>query len=166
MGEREAVEVVLYTDGACSGNPGPGGWGYILEHPKTGKRVEGSGGSSRTTNNRMELLAIIRGLEQLKRPCRVRLVSDSKYALQGMTEWLPNWRRQGWKRREGKALKPLKNADLWQQISELMTRHRITVKHVAGHSGHPENERCDELAVAAAGSAIADGAPPDLDPNA
>ncbi len=155
--------VTIYTDGACSGNPGPGGWAAVLLSGDHRKEI--SGAARHTTNNIMELTAAIQALRQLRAPSRVTLFSDSRYLVQGMTEWLPNWRRQGWKRREGKALKPLKNADLWQQISELMTRHRITVKHVAGHSGHPENERCDELAVAAAGSAIADGAPPDLDPN-
>ncbi len=163
---RTKAEVILYTDGACSGNPGPGGWAYILHHGPTGKRLEASGGSSLTTNNRMELRAVIHGLERLKRPCDVHVVSDSKYTLQGMTEWMPAWRRQGWKRREGKRHRPVKNADLWRRLAELMDQHRVTCRHVYGHAGHAENERCDELAVAAAQAAVAEGAPADLDPAA
>jgi len=166
MAKRQPDEVVLYTDGACSGNPGPGGWAYILHHVPTGKRSEGSGGSRRTTNNRMELRAVIHGLGRLKRPCRVRIVSDSKYAVQGMTDWLPGWKARGWKRREGKRLRPVRNADLWRQIAALLERHTVTCEHVYGHAGHPENERCDELAVAAAQAAVANGDPEDMDPGA
>lgn len=160
---KDSVDVILYTDGACSGNPGPGGWAYILHHVATGTRAEKNGGSSRTTNNRMELRAVLHGLQRLKRPCLVRLVSDSKYVLQGMQEWMPGWKRRGWKRQEGRKLKPVKNADLWKQIDEEMSRHTIRYEHVLGHSGHPENERCDELAVAVSQTAVADNLPQDMD---
>jgi ribonuclease HI len=142
--------IELYTDGACSGNPGPGGWAFVLRDVATGREKEGSGGQAGTTNNQMELMAVIRGLEALRRPCRVLLCSDSKYVGQGMTEWMAGWKSRGWQRREGKQLKPVKNVELWQQLDALMQRHVITFKHVKGHSGHAENERCDELAVAAA----------------
>lgn len=137
--------VHLFTDGGCSGNPGPGGWAYILQHGGTGKTKEESGAERVTTNNRMELLAVIRGLEALKRPCKVVLFADSVYVGKGLTEWLPGWKRRGWKR-EGK---PIKNIELWQRLDELLAHHELRFTHVRGHSGHPENERCDELAVAA-----------------
>ncbi|MEY4181139.1 MAG: Ribonuclease [Planctomycetota bacterium] len=137
--------VELYSDGACSGNPGKGGWAYILRHLSTGIEKEASGAERETTNNRMELLAVIRGLEALRRPCRVHLFTDSKYVGQGLTEWLPNWKARGWKR--GKD--PVKNVELWQQLDALASRHKLRFTHVRGHSGHPENERCDQLAVAA-----------------
>jgi len=142
-------QVILYTDGACSGNPGPGGWGVILHHVKTGKRRELSGGERQTTNNRMELMALIRGLETLKRPCKVRLVTDSEYLAKGVTQWMPKWRAQGWRQRKNKPAPP-KNLDLWQRIAELADKHDVTTEWVAAHAGHPENERCDELAVAEA----------------
>ena len=163
--QKRKVEVVLYTDGACSGNPGPGGWAFILHHLPTRKRTEASGGSSRTTNNRMELRAVMHGLERLKRPCAVHVVTDSEYVVRGMTEWLPGWQRRGWKRRDGTRLRPVKNADLWKRIAEQMARHEVTCEHVFGHAGHKENERCDQLAVAAAQAAVANGAPEDLDPE-
>jgi len=147
MGDN--VEVVLYTDGACSGNPGPGGWAFVLRHPATGKELEQSGGERETTNNRMELLAVIRGLEALKRPTRVELVSDSTYVGKGMSQWMIKWKANGWKRKEGKQLKPVKNEDLWRRLDELVATHQVQFTHVRGHSGHPENERCDTLAVAA-----------------
>ncbi len=165
MARQATEEVILYTDGACSGNPGPGGWAYILHHVPSGTRIEASGGSRMTTNNRMELRAVIEGLRRLKRTCRVRLVSDSQYTIQGMTEWMPGWRRRGWRRREGKRLRPVRNADLWKQIAELMERHEVTCRHVYGHSGHKENERCDQLAVEAAEAAVLSEAPEDLDPG-
>jgi len=138
--------VELYTDGACSGNPGPGGWAFILRHLASGKEKEDSGGEANTTNNRMELLAVIRGLESLKRKCQVKLFADSVYVGKGLTEWMPSWKRRGWRRGD----KPIKNLELWKQLDELMTGHELTFIHVRGHSGHAENERCDELAVAAA----------------
>jgi ribonuclease HI len=143
------AEVILYTDGACSGNPGPGGWAFVLRHPATGKELERSGGQRETTNNQMELLAVIQGLEALKRPTRVELVSDSTYVGKGMTEWMPKWKANGWRRREGKSFKPVKNEELWRRLDALLASHRVHFTHVRGHTGHPENERCDTLAVAA-----------------
>jgi len=142
--------VELYTDGACSGNPGPGGWGLILRYVKNGKEMERSGGERDTTNNRMELLAVIKGLEALKRRCRVELFTDSTYVGKGLTEWMANWKKNGWRRREGKRYKEVKNADLWKLLDTLIQQHQLTYTKVKGHSGHPENERCDQLAVAAA----------------
>lgn len=142
----DEAEVVLYTDGACSGNPGPGGWGAILHHVKTGKRRELSGGERQTTNNRMEMMAVIKGLEAITRPCTVRLVTDSQYLAAGIREWMPKWRAQGWRQRKNSA-RPPKNLDLWKRIAELVDRHDVTTEWIAGHAGHPENERCDELAV-------------------
>lgn len=141
--------VILFSDGACSGNPGPGGWAFILRHPSSGKEIERSGGEPDSTNNRMELTAAVRGLEALTRPSQVELVTDSAYVGKGLTEWMPKWKANGWQRREGKRLVPVKNEDLWRRLDELIAQHKIKFTHVAGHSGHPENERCDELAVAA-----------------
>jgi ribonuclease HI len=141
--------VQLFTDGACSGNPGPGGWAYILKHPASGKVVEGSGGERSTTNNRMELQAVISGLEALKKRSDVEIITDSEYVAKGCLEWLPGWKRNGWRRREGKQLKPLKNEEHWRKLDELLARHQVRITVVRGHSGHIENERCDELAVIA-----------------
>lgn len=143
------VEVQLFTDGACSGNPGPGGWAFILRHPSTGKEIERSGGERLTTNNRMELMAVVKGLETLTRPTRVELLTDSVYVGKGLTEWMPKWKANGWKRREGKKLVEVKNEDLWRELDQLIATHRLKYTRVAGHSGHPENDRCDLLAVAA-----------------
>jgi len=143
------IEVYLFTDGACSGNPGPGGWAFILRHLPSGTEIEKSGGESPSTNNRMELQAVVEGLAALKRPCRVELFTDSVYVGKGISEWMPKWKQNGWKRREGRSLKPVKNEDLWRKLDELVARHKIKYTRVAGHSGHPENERCDELAVEA-----------------
>jgi ribonuclease HI len=143
------AEVILFSDGACSGNPGPGGWAFVLRHPRSGKELEQSGSERETTNNRMELLAVIRGLETLKRPASVEVVSDSTYVLKGMAEWLPKWKANGWRRREGGHWKEVKNEDLWRRLDELLAKHRVRVTHIRGHTGHPENERCDALAVAA-----------------
>ncbi len=148
MSDFEA-EVILFTDGACSGNPGPGGWGYILRHPKSGKEIERSGGERETTNNRMEMKAVIEGLRALTRPTRVEVVSDSKYVLDGLAAWMPKWKKNGWKRKEGNQLKPVKNVELWQELDELLAPHEYRLTHVRGHRGHPENERCDQLAVEA-----------------
>jgi len=145
----QAVEVQLFTDGGCSGNPGPGGWAFLLRHPKTEKQLENSGGERETTNNRMELMAVIEGLATLKRPTRVELFTDSVYVGKGMTEWMPKWKQNGWKRKEGGKLKPVKNEDLWRRLDEQVARHQVKYTRVAGHSGHPENDRVDELAVAA-----------------
>lgn len=142
-------DVYLFTDGACSGNPGPGGWAYILRHSETGVEHVESGGETETTNNRMEMLAAIRGLEKLTRRCKVQLLTDSSYVANGLSQWLAGWKKNGWQRREGRSLKPVKNEDLWRQLDALAQEHDIVPKRVKGHSGHPENERCDELAVEA-----------------
>ncbi len=134
--------VEIFTDGACRGNPGPGGWGAVLRYQ--GKEKTLSGAEPHTTNNRMEMMAVIRALEALKRPCEVHLTTDSQYVRKGITEWLPQWKRRGWKTAAGK---PVKNAELWRRIDELNQRHRIRWHWVRGHSGHPENERADRLAV-------------------
>lgn len=141
--------VQLFTDGACSGNPGPGGWGYILKHPATSSVKEASGGDRETTNNQMEMLAVIRGLEALTRPTQVEVITDSTYVAKGAQEWMPGWKKNGWRRREGGKWKPVKNLELWQRLDELLSQHEVRFTIVKGHSGHPENERCDELAVAA-----------------
>ena len=143
-------QVVLFTDGACRGNPGPGGWAYILRHPATGVEKEDSGGSPQTTNNQMELQAVIEGLGALKRRSAVEVITDSVYVAKGAREWLPGWKRNGWRRREKNRWAPVKNIELWQAIDALLTRHDVRFTTIAGHSGHVENERCDELAVAAA----------------
>jgi ribonuclease HI len=142
--------VRLYTDGACKGNPGPGGWAYILRHPASGSEKEASGGLADTTNNQMELQAVISGLQALSRRTQIEVVTDSTYVAKGSSEWMPKWKANGWKRREGKKLKPVKNEDLWRTLDELLAAHAVSFEVVKGHSGHPENERCDELAVAAA----------------
>ena len=134
-----AVEV--YADGACKGNPGPGGWGVLLrEH---GRERELHGGEAATTNNRMELTAVIRALEALPTGIRVRLYTDSQYVQKGMTEWIAGWKRRGWRTADNK---PVKNVDLWQQLEEAARRHRVEWHWVKGHAGHPENERADALA--------------------
>lgn len=145
----EPTEVLLFTDGACSGNPGPGGWAFILRHRKTGRQLEQSGDEPWTTNNRMELLAVIRGLEALKRPTTVEVITDSRYVAQGLTEWMPRWKAQGWRRREAGRWKEVKNLDLWQRLDELLGQHQVRLRQIPGHAGHPENQRCDALAVAA-----------------
>ena len=133
--------VNLYTDGACSGNPGPGGWAALLEFQ--GKEKELSGYDPATTNNRMELMAVIEGLSTLKKRCHVHIFTDSKYVMQGMTEWLPGWKASAWK--GGK----IKNIDLWQALDAQSRRHTLEWTWVKGHAGHPQNERVDKLAVAA-----------------
>ena len=133
--------VEIYTDGACKGNPGPGGWGALL---RSGRRErELFGGEPDTTNNRMELTAVIRALEALKRPCRVEVFTDSEYVKKGITEWLQAWKRRGWKTADRK---PVKNEALWRRLDELADRHRIRWHWVRGHSGHADNERADALA--------------------
>jgi ribonuclease HI len=134
-------EVEIFTDGACSGNPGPGGWGAVLRYGEVEKEL--SGGEAATTNNRMELMAAIAGLEALKRPCRVRLYTDSQYLRQGITEWLPAWKARGWRTADKK---PVKNIDLWQRLEAAAAPHDIEWLWVRGHAGHPENERADALA--------------------
>ncbi len=134
-------KVEIFTDGACKGNPGPGGWGALLRY--RGKEKELWGGEPETTNNRMELMAAIKALEALKRPCRVELTTDSRYLQKGVTEWLANWKRRGWKTA---GRQPVKNVDLWKRLDEAMARHRVEWHWVRGHTGHPENERADLLA--------------------
>jgi ribonuclease HI len=143
------IEVNLFTDGGCSGNPGPGGWAFILRHLPSDKEIEKSGSLELTTNNQMELEAVIQGLSALKRPCHVELFTDSVYVGKGMTEWMPKWKANGWKRRDGKKLVPVKNEEFWKRLDQLLARHQVKYTRVAGHSGHPENDRVDELAVAA-----------------
>ena len=141
-------DTILYTDGACSGNPGPGGWAFILRHTPTGKELERSGGEPETTNNRMELQAVVEGLSALKRPTRIRIVSDSAYVLNGLSSWMKSWKKNGWRRKVKGKWEEVKNLDLWQALDELVSRHDVEFSKIKGHSGHPENERCDELAVA------------------
>jgi ribonuclease HI len=145
-GDEPAAEgprktVVIYTDGACSGNPGPGGWGAILT--AGAHRKELSGGEAATTNNRMELMAAISALEALKQPCTVTLFTDSNYVKDGISKWIHGWKRNGWKTADKK---PVKNAELWQRLELARARHDVTWQWVKGHAGHPENERADELA--------------------
>lgn len=144
------IEVEIYTDGACRGNPGPGGWAYIMRHLPTGKEVERNGGEPDTTNNRMELMAVIEGLAALKRGCKVEVFTDSEYVRQGLMSWMANWKKNQWRRKTRSGWGEIKNVDLWKQLDELMARHFVKLTRVPGHSGHPENERCDELAVEAA----------------
>jgi ribonuclease HI len=138
---EEAQIVEIFTDGACSGNPGPGGWGAILRWRGTEREIYG--GDPATTNNRMELMAAIQALEALKRDVRVRVHTDSNYLRQGITEWLPGWKRKGWRTADKK---PVKNVDLWQRLEAAVAGHRVEWRWVRGHSGHPENERADALA--------------------
>lgn len=136
--------VEIFTDGACSGNPGPGGWGAVLRY--NGHEKELSGGERDTTNNRMELTAVIKALEQLKEPCKVTLTTDSKYVSDGIGKgWAESWQKNDWRKADKK---PALNPDLWERLLELLKVHDVTINWVKGHAGHPENERCDELAVA------------------
>ena len=134
-------QVEIYTDGACKGNPGPGGWGALLRMGAHEKEL--SGGEADTTNNRMEMTAIIRGLSALIEPCRVELYSDSKYVIDGITKWVDGWKRKGW---ITASKKPVRNADLWHELIEVAARHEVRWIWVKGHSGHPENDRVDRLA--------------------
>ena len=134
-------KVVIHTDGACRGNPGPGGWGAVLRYRDSHKQL--CGFVPETTNNRMELTAVIQALQALRRPCDVELVTDSKYVMQGINEWLPNWKQNGWRTA---ARKPVKNSDLWQQLESEVSRHRLEWRWVKGHSGNADNELADRLA--------------------
>ncbi|MEE2722655.1 MAG: ribonuclease HI [Pseudomonadota bacterium] len=140
MTENQNI-VEIFTDGACSGNPGPGGWGAILRWNGTEKELKG--GDSDTTNNRMELMAAIQALESLTRPVKADLYTDSTYVQKGITEWIHSWKNRGWKTA---SKKPVKNEDLWRRLDEAITRHDVSWHWVKGHAGHPENERADELA--------------------
>ena len=142
--------VSLYTDGACKGNPGKGGWGVLMRYGSHEKEL--FGGEAQTTNNRMELSAVIEGLAALTRPCRVVICTDSQYVKNGMEKWIHGWKRNGWKTA---AKQPVKNAELWQRLDELAAQHQIEWQWVRGHTGHPENERADELANRGAAQAAA-----------
>ncbi len=144
MKPTDKPHVELYTDGACSGNPGPGGWAFILRDRKTAKELERTDGEADTTNNRMELQAVIEGLGVLNRPATVELFSDSKYVLDGLRSWLDGWKRKNW---VNSKKEPVKNRDLWEQLDELRAVHDLRLHWVKGHSDHPENERADQLAV-------------------
>ncbi|MES2056830.1 MAG: ribonuclease HI [Pseudomonadota bacterium] len=146
--KTEMTRVEIATDGACKGNPGPGGWGALIR--SGGKEKELSGGEKLTTNNRMELTAAIRGLNALTRPCLVTLSTDSRYVMDGLTKWIKGWQRNGWKTADKK---PVKNADLWQELLDAAKPHRIEWVWVKGHAGHPDNERADRLASDAADAA-------------
>ncbi len=142
------AEFFAYTDGACSGNPGPGGWGALLQAKEGGKVIktrELKGGQALTTNNQMELMAAIMSLETLGKPCAITVITDSTYVKNGVTGWIFGWKKNGWKTA---AKKPVKNVDLWQRLDEAQARHHVTWEWVKGHAGHPENERADELARA------------------
>ena len=145
----ELPHVEIATDGACKGNPGPGGWGAVIRSGAREKDI--SGGENPTTNNRMELMAAIKALEALNKPCRVTLSTDSKYVMDGLTKWIHGWRKNGWKTADRK---PVKNADLWQELVAASTPHQIDWKWVKGHNGHPDNERADKLASDAAVAAM------------
>jgi len=136
--------IIIHTDGACSGNPGPGGWGAVLVSGRHRKEI--SGGEAATTNNRMELTAAIEALRALRGPSQVDLFTDSTYVKKGVTEWISSWKRNGWRRRSGKRLLPVKNEDLWQELDRLVGEHQVRFHWVEGHAGDAENERADELA--------------------
>ncbi len=159
MSSKEKPHVIIYTDGACSGNPGPGGWAALLRYGKHEKLLTGA--ASRTTNNRMELRAALAALRALNRPCRIDFYTDSQYLRRGITEWLPRWVRNGWRTA---SKKPVKNRDLWQALWEEIQRHEIHWHWVQGHAGHAENERVDQAARQAM-KEHASNAPPDMDPN-
>lgn len=141
MTGKPANIVIIHTDGACKGNPGPGGWGAILQYGETTKEI--FGGEPDTTNNRMELTAAIKALQALKRPCTVELYTDSNYVKDGITKWIHDWKKRDWKTSDKK---PVKNADLWQELEAALEFHQVSWHWVKGHNGHPENERADELA--------------------
>lgn len=138
--------IEIFTDGACSGNPGAGGWGVILRYKDLEKEL--SGGEAETTNNRMELRAVIEGLKALKEPCNITLYTDSRYVMDGIEKWIYSWKKNGWKTANKKSA--VKNVELWQELDELRNKHEIRFVWVKGHAGHQENERCDELARLAA----------------
>jgi len=144
-------EVVIYTDGSCEGNPGPGGYAAIVDI--AGEREEITGGEPQTTNNRMEMMAIVEGLKAVREPSRIRVVTDSQYVVNGMKSWIHGWRRRGWKTAAGA---PVKNKDLWERLSTLAQGHKVSWEWVKGHAGHPENERADTLAKEAIREAMED----------
>ena len=137
-------KVTIYTDGACSGNPGPGGWGVLLKFGSSEKIL--SGAEKRTTNNRMEITAAVKAFQALKEPCRVDIYTDSEYLKRGITEWISTWKKLGWRRGSPGKTKPLKNAELWKELDQVITEHQVSWHWVRGHAGHAENERVDKLA--------------------
>jgi ribonuclease HI len=159
MPEAVLPIVHLFTDGACIGNPGPGGWAFILKHPATGRSKESSGGEHQTTNNRMEILAVVAGLEALKTTSQVELFSDSQYVIDAIGTWIGKWKSFGWKRSKNSTA-IIRNLDLWQKLDALLQLHTVHANWVRGHVGHVENERCDVLAVAAAVAVAKSPAPP------
>ena len=145
--DTAGAEVFIYADGACSGNPGPGGWGAVLKCPAADRELRLSGAEPETTNNRMELTAVIQALSALKRPARVAIATDSRYVVNAFQDgWIANWLRNGWRTADRK---PVKNADLWRELLEAMRPHQVAWRWIHGHAGHPENELADQLAVAA-----------------
>jgi ribonuclease HI len=147
MMAKSKPSVVIYTDGACSGNPGPGGWGAVLQFGRHKKEL--SGAERKTTNNRMEITAAVMALRELNEPCRVDLYTDSEYLKKGITEWIANWKKLGWRRGSAGKTRPLANAELWQQLDEVISSHEVHWHWLRGHAGHPGNERADRLAVSA-----------------
>ncbi len=143
----EKPQVIIYTDGACSGNPGPGGWGALLRFGKHEKEL--SGAEEQTTNNRMEITAAVMALRALREPCRVEIYTDSEYLKKGITDWIHNWKKLGWRRGSPGKTKPLANDDLWKELDQAITDHLINWHWIKGHAGHSENERVDRLAVMA-----------------
>ena len=143
MTDARKPQIELFTDGACSGNPGPGGWAYLLRHPASGSQREDSGGEPDTTNNRMELMAAIQALTTLNQPCQVELHTDSQYVKNGISEWIKGWKARGWKTADKK---PVKNDDLWKQLDDARLRHTVDWRWIKGHAGHEFNERADQLA--------------------
>lgn len=156
------ADIMLFADGACSGNPGPGGWAFILREATSGRETRKSGAERLTTNNRMELLSVIYALESLSSRRRVALTTDSQYVAKGISEWMAGWKSNGWRRKNGHKWEPVKNLDLWQRLDDLLSKHNVTCQWVRGHAGHRENEDCDQMAVAAYLSIDGD-APPDDD---
>ena len=140
-------QVTIYTDGACSGNPGPGGWGALLRFGNHEREL--SGAAEETTNNRMEITAAVMAFRALKEPCQVEIYTDSEYLKKGITDWINNWKKLGWRRGSPGKTKPLANADLWKELDQAITDHQVSWHWVRGHAGHPENERVDNLAVSA-----------------
>lgn len=142
-------EFELYTDGACSGNPGPGGWGFILRTVANGDEIKQAGAELQTTNNRMEMMSAIRGLEKTPAGAAIMLITDSQYVAKGIGEWLPGWKSNGWRRKEGKRFVPIKNEELWRGLDALLAERSVDCTWVRGHAGHAENEECDRMAVEA-----------------
>ncbi len=159
---QELPAFQIFADGACSGNPGPGGWAFIIRDLKTGNTQESSGAEAVTTNNRMELMGIIHALETFRSPTSIELLTDSQYAGKGITEWMPKWKANNWRRREGNHWSAVKNEDLWRRLDQLLQHHRLRFIHISGHSGHPENTRCDILAIGAYRALLADNGPVNL----